>query len=194
MYTIGLKGALPLEPHPRREAGVRSLDAAHLLSPHQQDVIKTLSRPGKCPAGSLDKSKRNACFYGITLPEFDGSFCGRNGMAVKKANLWQGIEMLPVVDEMISDEINDAHAQLSWLSSTVSANDDMTNDHSQQLIDRYEEKSTQADKLKEQCRLWRNTQHLSDQQKDMLTSLEGNLVRMEKVAQQVLMQIKKIMN
>ena len=115
-------------------------------------------------------------------------------MAVKRTNLWQGIEMLPVVDEMISDEINDAHAQLSWLSSTVSANDDMTNDHLQQLIDRYEEKSTQADKLKEQCRLWRNTQHLSDQQKDMLTSLEGNLVRMEKVAQQVLMQIKKIMN
>jgi len=118
----------------------------------------------------------------------------RAEMIEKKERYWQGIEMLPVVDEMISEEINDAHAELSWLSSAVSTNDDITNDHLQQLINRYEEKSTQADKLKEQCRLWRNTQYLSDQQKGMLTSLEGNLVRMEKVAQQVLMQIQKLIN
>ena len=115
-------------------------------------------------------------------------------MVFKKAGIWQGIEMLPVVDEMISEEINDAHAQLAWLSSSVEANEVLTNDHLQKLIINYEEKSTQADKLKEQCRLWRNTQHLSEQQKEILTSLESNLVRIEKVSQQMLMQIKQIMN
>lgn len=112
-------------------------------------------------------------------------------MAIKKDPFWQGIEMLPVVDEMISKEINDSNDQLTFLSS---ANETFTSDHLQQLIATYEEKSSQANILKEQCRLWRNTQHLSEQQKALLTSLESNLVRSEKISQQVLIQIQKLIN
>lgn len=102
--------------------------------------------------------------------------------------------MLPVVDEMVSDDINDAHAQLTLLSKEQAEKEIFTNDHLQQLIDTYEEKSTQAHTLKEQCRLWRNTQHLSEQQKEMLSSLDTNLVKIEKVSQQILTQLQKLIH
>ena len=110
---------------------------------------------------------------------------------MKKESFWQGIEMLPVIDEMVIENINDAHAQLSFLASKNQVKETLSNDQLQQLINTYEEKSNQAHLLKEQCRLWRNTQHLSDQQKLLLSSLELNLVRSEKVSQQILVEIHK---
>ena len=104
---------------------------------------------------------------------------------------WQGIEMLPVADEMVNEALITAEAQLTQLSEEKAIVDVFTNDHFQQLICSYEEKGEQARSLKEQCRAWRNTPHLSDRQKTMLSTLETNLVTLEKLSQKILIQIQQ---
>lgn len=108
----------------------------------------------------------------------------------KKA-IWQGIEMLPVADEMVSEALITAENQLAELSAGKAITDILTNDHLQQLINTYEEKGEQARALIEQCQVWRNTPHLNDRQKTMLSTLEVNLVALEKLAQKVLIQTQK---
>ena len=110
----------------------------------------------------------------------------------KQGGHWQGIEMLPVADEMISEEINEAHARLLWLSSAKDTGQTVNSNHLQQFVEIYDEKNTQVTRLKAQCAHWRNTIHLTDKQKEMLTSLEHNLVTFEKACYRGLIEIQKI--
>ena len=110
----------------------------------------------------------------------------------KQEGNWQGIEMLPVPDEMISEEINEAHARLLWLSSAKDTGQKVNSNHLKQFIEIYNEKSTQVTRLKAQCAHWRNTIHLTDKQKEMLTSLERSLVTFERACYQGLIEIQKM--
>lgn len=105
---------------------------------------------------------------------------------------WQGIEMLPVADEMISEEVNEAHARLLWLSSAKDTKQIVNSEHLQQLIGLYDEKNMLVARLKAQCAHWRSTIHLTDKQKEMLTSLERSLVTFEKACYQGLVEIQKL--
>ena len=113
-------------------------------------------------------------------------------MTMTSIEVCQGIEMLPVVDDMIKQEIDESHARLLWLTSAKDDSQMINSNHLQQLVDIYDQKGVHIEKLKKQCAHWRNVHSLTLKQKEMLTSLERHLVVFEKSCYQGLTEIQQI--
>jgi len=101
-------------------------------------------------------------------------------MMNQKVN-FRGLEMLPIANEMVNDDINDAHAQLTVLTQDLLLSEIFTNDRLQGLVNTYTIKIAQTDYIKYLSQQWRNHAHLSDQQKNILNSLDLGILRMESI-------------
>lgn len=112
-------------------------------------------------------------------------------MRIYKEVDYQGLAMLPMANEMLNADIDDAYSQLSMLSDDLPLNETLTNDRLENLINTYSVKITQTEYIKGLCRLWRRDVLLSDHQKNVLNSLELSVLRMESVTQKVLSHIQK---
>lgn len=96
-----------------------------------------------------------------------------------------GIEMLPVVHELIESELGTAKEQLVTLEAVKNQPYKLDDHAVERLRHLYNEKLQQNPDLRGQCQRWHNEPYLSERQKKMLYLLGQDLAALEKVSQQI---------
>ncbi len=113
-------------------------------------------------------------------------------MLIDKAQPWQSIDMLPVVEEMVEEALNAAADALKQHISSETLH--YFSHYLEQVMHLYEARGGQVLCLREQCRQWRRVHYLEARQKERVIMLENNLSVLEQNAQKILWLIKTQLN